>query len=183
MPRWFRNPSTAIPETARKNLESIAQIEKDFDRRLSAPNRLSAAITRVASSFPFILAHAFLIAGWIALNSLGALGVRPFDPFPFSFLNLVLVVEAFFLSTFILMTQHWEIRRADHWAHLHLQIGILAEQEATKMLQLLRGLCDRVGMDKAAQDRELREMIETTEVQVLAEELKRVRATEENRPR
>jgi uncharacterized membrane protein len=49
-------------------------------------------------------------------------------------MNLVIVVEAFFLSTFILMSQSRQSRRSDHWAHLHLQIGILAEQEATKML-------------------------------------------------
>jgi uncharacterized membrane protein len=175
MPRWFRRKSPAITETARKNLESVAQIEQEFDKQRTTLDRITDAITRFAGSFYFIAAHALLFAVWIVLNSLSALGIQPFDPYPFSFINLILVVEAFFLSTFILMSQNRQTRRADHWAHLHLQIGLLAEQEATKMLQLLQALCDRLGLEKAARDKELNEMIVTTEVSVLAQELKKVR--------
>jgi uncharacterized membrane protein len=170
MPRWFRR-KPPISQTARKNLESVAQIEQEFDRQLSRLDRVSDAITRVAGSLPFILGHALALTAWITFNVF----FIPIDPFPFSFVSLAVAVEAFFLTTFILMSQNRQARRADHWAHLHLQIGILAEQEATKMLQLLRELCDHVGLDRARQDKELKELIETTEVSVLAEELKKVR--------
>jgi uncharacterized membrane protein len=179
MPRWFRRKAPAITETARKNLESVAQIEQEYDRQRTTLDRVCDAITRFAGSFYFIAAHALWFAAWITLNSLISLGIRPFDPYPFSFINLVIVVEAFFLSTFILMSQNRQTRRTDHWAHLHLQIGMLAEQEATKMLQLLQALCDRAGLEKAAQDKELKEMIEITEVAVLAQEMKKVREPDE----
>jgi uncharacterized membrane protein len=180
MPRWFRR-DPPITRTARKNLESVAQIEQEFDTDLTPLDRLSHAITRVAGSFAFIVAHILVLGTWILLNSLAFFGLGAPDPYPFNLMNLVLVIEAFFLSTFILMTQNRQARRADHWAHFHLQIGILAEQEATKMLQLLRALCDHAGLKSAAEDKELKEMIETTEVSVLAQELKKVREAGEKK--
>jgi hypothetical protein len=53
-------------------------------------------------------------------------------------------------------------------------VNLLAEQEATKMLQMLqmlRSICDHLGLHKAAADKELEQMIETTHVEVLAQEL------------
>ena len=84
-------------------------------------------------------------------------------------LNLVLAVETVFLSTFVLMSQNRQNHQADRWAHLDLQLSMLGEQEATKMLQLLQKICDRLGMPQVARDRELREMVQTTQVEVLAE--------------
>ena len=64
-------------------------------------------------------------------------------------------------------------------AELHLQVGLLAEQEATKMLEMLRAIHDRLGLAATARDPELREMIRTTQVEVLADELKRAREADE----
>ena len=69
------------------------------------------------------------------------------------------------------MTQNRQTRQADHWAHLNLQIGLLGEQETTKVLQMLKLVCDRLGLDKVASDGELKEMIGKTSVGMLAQEL------------
>ena len=111
------------------------------------------------------------IVGWVVVN-LGAIpGVVPIDPYPFPFLALFVAVEAIFLSTFVLMTQKRQTRQADHWAHLNLQIGLLGEQETTKVLQMLKLVCDRLGLDKVAGDGELKEMVGKTSVGMLAQEL------------
>jgi uncharacterized membrane protein len=96
--------------------------------------------------------------------------LRPFDPYPFSFLALLLSLEAVLLATFVLMTQKRQSRQAEHWAHLTLQIGLLTEQESTKTLQMLTSLCNQFGV-KTAHDTELKEMVEKTAVTHLAEEL------------
>jgi uncharacterized membrane protein len=56
---------------------------------------------------------------------------------------------------------------------LSLQVNLLAEQEATQMLKMLRSICDRLGLQK--DDKELAEMIRTTHVEVLAQELGKAR--------
>jgi uncharacterized membrane protein len=161
--------STVIPGVA-KNIETIMLIEQEFLRRRSRVDRLSDTISRLAGSIGFAIAHVFCFACWIILNS-GVAGVAPFDPYPFSFLALVVAVEVVFLSTFVLMTQKRQNHQADHRAHLHLQIGLLAEQETTKILQLVHKVCDHLGLEKAIRDQELKEMVGETAVGVLAQEL------------
>ena len=64
-------------------------------------------------------------------------GVPHFDPFPFTFLTLVVSLEAIFLSAFILISQNHETRLSERRNQLDLQINLLTEQENTKMLKLL----------------------------------------------
>ena len=163
-------PATKIAEIAQDNIESIAQIEKQFVRSRTSADRLGEIITRGAGSLGFVAAHFCVITAWIAIN-VGAWPLRPpIDPYPFSFLGVMVSVEAVLLSTFVLMNQRRQTRQAEHWAHLNLQIGLLAEQEATKMLQMLTAVCDRLGL-KTDHDRELKEMVEKTMVNHLAQEM------------
>jgi uncharacterized membrane protein len=107
-------------------------------------------------------------------------GERSFDPFPYVFLNLVVAIEAVFLSTFVLISQNREARHADQWAHLDLQISMLAEQENTKVLKMLQAICDRLGLGDAARDKELKDLLEKTRVEELAEHLEKARDTDES---
>jgi uncharacterized membrane protein len=109
--------------------------------------------------------------GWIVINTGVIPGITPFDPFPFSFLALTVAMEVVFLSTFVLMSQNRQSHQADHRAHLHLQIGLLAEQETTKILQMFHKVCEHLGIEKEVRDQELKEMAGETEVGVLAQEL------------
>ena len=72
--------------------------------------------------------------------------MKPFDPFPYAFLTLVVSLEAIFLSLFILMSQNRAALHADRRAHLDLQINLLAEHESTKTLELLKALCEHHGL-------------------------------------
>ena len=158
-----------ISGSVKGNIESIAQLEQEFVRQRSRIDRLGETISRYAGSIGFFVAHAFGVAGWVAINA-GMTAFRPFDPYPFSFLGVLVSLEAVFLSTFVLMTQKRQARQAEHWAHLNLQIGLLSEQEATKMLQMLTMVCNRLGM-ATSQDGELKEMVEKTAIAQLAQEL------------
>jgi uncharacterized membrane protein len=50
-------------------------------------------------------------------------GVKHIDPFPFTFLTLVVSLEAIFLSTFILISQNHDTRISERRNHLDLQIN------------------------------------------------------------
>jgi uncharacterized membrane protein len=73
--------------------------------------------------------------------------VKPFDPYPFNFLTLVVSLEAIFLSTFILISGNRQARLDERRSHLDLQINLLSEQENTKMLKLLQQIADKVGIE------------------------------------
>lgn len=134
--------------------------------------RLGAIADRLndlAASTPFLVTHVAWFAGWILWNS-GAVGLRPFDPFPFGFLTLVVSLEAIFLSIFVLMAQKREASIAELREEMSLQVALRLEQEVTKTLQLVAGLYTRLG-HKVAEDAELREMLQPLDVAAIEREL------------
>ena len=89
----------------------------------------------------FLLRHVFFVAAWTCLNLGFVPGLRPFDPFPFGVLSVVVSSEALFLTIFVLISQHRMVRQAEKRAHFDLKLGMLAEQELTALLQMQRKIC------------------------------------------
>jgi uncharacterized membrane protein len=166
------NPPAKPPGLSQRNIDSIVQLEQGFLRERTTLDWLSDKITTFVGSIYFVIAHVLLIAAWVLVNVAPGL---VFDVYPFQFMNLVLAIETVFLSTFVLMSQNRQTRQADRWAHIDLQISLLAEQESTKMLQMLQKICDRLGMDEVANDKELKEMIKKTHVEILAGKIDQAR--------
>ena len=77
------------------------------------------------------------------------------------------------------MSQNRQKRQAEHWAHVDLQISLLAEQESTKMLQTMQNICRFLGMEKAGEDPELKQLSEQVPVARLAEEVGKTLLPEE----
>src|SRR3954453_17612120 len=164
------DPLPPLPGVAKTNIDAIVNLEREMLQQRSTADRIGNRITRFAGSVPFLAANVVWFSIWVALNTGLIPGVRPFDPYPFNFLCLLVAWEAIFLTTFVLMTQARQDRHADQWAHLDLQLSLLAEQESTKMLGMLQMICGRMGLEQVAGDEELKEMISKTQVEGLAEE-------------
>jgi len=121
--------------------------------------RIADALTRAAASTPFLVGHVVWFAAWILVNTgAGAFGIRPFDPFPFGLLTLVVSLEAIFLSIFVLMAQSREATVAELREEVSLQVVLRMEEEVTKTLQLVAGLYTRLG-HQLSDDAELRAML------------------------
>lgn len=120
--------------------------------------RAADALTGVAASTPFLALHAAWFAVWIAWN-VGAFGLRPFDPFPFGLLTMVVSLEAIFLSIFVLITQSRESTIAELREEVTLAVQLNTEAETTKILQLVLGLYSRLGYP-IGRDEELWRMLE-----------------------
>ncbi len=92
------------------------------------------------------------------LVNTGIIGIRPFDPFPFGLLTLIVSLEAIFLSIFVLMAQSRESTIAELREEVSLQVVLRMEEEVTKTLQLVAGLYTRLG-HRVGDDPELRDML------------------------
>ncbi len=68
------------------------------------------------------------------------------------FLTLGVSLEAIFLSAFIMITQNRQARLADRRNHLDLQINLLAEQEVTKLLEMVEGFHHHLGIGRSDPD-------------------------------
>ena len=116
----------------------------------------------VASSTPFLVLHVIWFLIWIPWN-VGLLHLRPFDPYPFGLLTMIVSLEAIFLSIFVLLAQKREAAIAELREEIALQVGLWTEQEVTKMLQLVTGLYRRLG-HPIADDPDLKEMLRPLDV-------------------
>jgi uncharacterized membrane protein len=166
--------NTPLTEVVRRNIAVVRDIEAEVHRQRTRLDRVSDAISTLIGSPRFLIIQLALIGAWMALNSGLVSKFSPFDPFPFTFMNLVLSGEAIFLTTVVLRAQNRQGREALLQAELQLQVGLLAEQEATKVLEMLRAIHQRLGLN-ATEDHELGEMIQKTQVELLADELKKSR--------
>jgi len=168
------------PQTSRdehpveSNVQTIAKLEREAIDQQSPIDRLTAGITRVLGSTTFIVIHAVWFAVWIVMNSTRP----PFDAYPFSLLNLIVALEALFLTSVVLMTQNRMAQLADRRAHLDLQVNMLAEQELTAMLHMLHGLCTQAGVSVSIHDERVQQLLKETDVRKIAVALERERAAE-----
>lgn len=147
----------------------IEAVKRRYAARRSPVQRLADWLARVASGTAFLLFHIAWFAVWIALN-LGFLGVRPFDPFPFGLLTMVVSLEAIFLSIFVLMSQSREARIAELREEVTLEVNLRVEEEVTKTLQLVAGLYGRLGFS-LGDDGELWEMLQPLDTQRIEHEI------------
>ena len=147
----------------------MARLEENFDRNRTLAERIADAVGGFTGSFRFVILHAIGFGAWIVVNLRWIPGLRPFDPFPFMLLSLVVSIEAIFLATFVLMKQNRMSQRADQRAHLDLQVNLLAEQEMTIVLQMLQRISTRLGVRHPAEAVE--QLSEETSVEALATEL------------
>ena len=137
--------SESLVDETHKNVNRIIAIEQAQKRNRSVGERLAEVIAKFCGSMTFVWVHVAWFGSWIVINQFFP-SLR-FDPFPFTFLTLVVSLEAIFLSTFILISQNHETKLTERRNHLDLQINMLSEQENTKMLEILRQIAEKVGVD------------------------------------
>ena len=86
-------------------------------------------------SFYMIVALAAL---WTGFNLVARrLGIRPFDPPPFVWLQGLVGLGALLMTSIILITQNRRSAEAEQRAQLDLQVNLLAEQKVAKLIALL----------------------------------------------
>lgn len=142
--------ATCADELTRENVQSMRRVEEAALANRSRADRMAAFIATFCGSMPFVWLHVIAFACWIGLNTWPDLA--HWDPYPFTFLTMVVSLEAIFLSSFILISQNYELRISDRRNQLDLQINLLTEQENTKMIQMLERIAKKVGADVADPD-------------------------------
>jgi len=157
----------ATPPSAQANINTVVHLEEASLRERTLADKLSDAIANFVGSILFVVIHVVWFGVWVALNA----GMLRFDPYPFALLCMLVSLEGVLLSTFVLIKQNRMSQRADHRNHLDLQVNLLAEKEITKVLQLQRLICRRLGIREGDTDEEVVELSTVTAIDNLAHEL------------
>ncbi|HET6976208.1 MAG TPA: DUF1003 domain-containing protein [Pyrinomonadaceae bacterium] len=159
-------PSAA--QLTEQNVDTITRLEQAAREQRRTTDRLAEKIAKFCGSMTFVWVHVVWFGGWILVNVIP--GMRHVDPFPFTFLTLIVSLEAIFLSTFILISQNQDSRISERRSHLDLQLNLLSEQENTKMIAMLHAIAAKVGAD-LTQDPHLEALSEETQPERLIEQI------------
>jgi uncharacterized membrane protein len=133
-------------EIVRKNTAAIAEMQRKITEARTLAGRVADGITNFTGSMVFVYVHIVWFALWILLN-VGLIhipNVSEFDPFPFQLLTMIVSLEAIFLSTFVLISQNRLSCASEKRAELDLQVNLLAEQKATKVLEMLDQITEQL---------------------------------------
>ncbi|MBN8901860.1 MAG: DUF1003 domain-containing protein [Rhodospirillales bacterium] len=138
------------PDTVARNIETILRLEDAALRRRSFADRLADGIAGFVGTVLFVLLHLLWFALWATINTGVLPVVKPFDPYPFQLLCMIVSMEGVLLSTFVLIKQNRMGYLTDRRAHVDLQINLLTEREVTQLLQLSERIAERLGVDNGA---------------------------------
>ncbi|AOS83067.1 hypothetical protein BIU88_02240 [Chlorobaculum limnaeum] len=123
-----------VIEGLRKHEILAANPDIDFDKNLTLGQRLADNIASFGGSWKFIIIFGLFIAAWMGIN-IAAIFAKPFDPYPFILLNLVLSTLAAIQAPVIMMSQNRQEERDRQRAIYDYKVNLKAELEIRQLHQ------------------------------------------------
>jgi len=140
---------TRISSFLNKSLESYTEFEEKWT------DALAKFLTKSFGTLKFLILILFFIVLWVVVN-LGLIpGITPFDIYPFIWLVSLSQLFSVVLSVTILISQNQEERINDVRQQMDFEINVRAEQEITKILQMVSEMHLRLGIAKVDKELEL----------------------------
>jgi uncharacterized membrane protein len=124
-----------------QNVETIASLQARSERLVNPHQRGIERMTAFIGRPTTVYVLVALVVAWPVYNVVAThAGWRVFDPPPFSWLQGLVGILALMMTTFVLTTQNRLARIAEQRSHLDLQVNLLSEQKAAKIIELLEEL-------------------------------------------
>ncbi len=114
----------------------VPDVNALFDERMTLGQRAADAVARRLGSWRFLIIQSGVLAVWIAVN-IAEVVFKPFDPYPFILLNLVLSFQAAYAAPVLLMSANRQAEKDRLAAHNASIVGQRAEEENRAILHHL----------------------------------------------
>jgi CRP/FNR family cyclic AMP-dependent transcriptional regulator len=129
----LRDTNELVQSLASKN------VNEEMDERLSFGDRLADKIAEFGGSWAFIILFFVFLGAWVGLNTI-QLWFKPFDEYPFIFLNLMLSCLGAIQAPVIMMSQN----RAQEKDRLRAELDYQVNLKSELMLQQLHAKIDEL---------------------------------------
>jgi uncharacterized membrane protein len=132
---------------------SIARnIADETDEAMTFGQRLADRVAEIGGSWGFIIGFGIFLTIWAVLNGLLLThgGLKPFDPYPFIFLNLILSMVAAIQAPVIMMSQNRQASKDRAAAEHDYEVNLKAELEILALHEKLDALRTRELADMTA---------------------------------
>jgi uncharacterized membrane protein len=139
-----------VIDSLREQETLTENINRAFEKSITFGQRVADRVAAFGGSWIFIGTFFLLLAAWIGLNSVAAL-FRPFDPYPYILLNLMLSCLAAMQAPIIMMSQNRieardRLRSENDYQvnlkaeleirHLHEKLDVLLKHQWQKLLEI-----------------------------------------------
>ena len=101
----LRRSDDVIRRTVTRNVNDVAAEQGTI------LTRFADAVPSFTGSLASLAFHALFLGGWIVVNLSLVRMVKPFDPYPFEFMSVIVSLEAIFLTLFVLTSQNRQSAR------------------------------------------------------------------------
>jgi uncharacterized membrane protein len=131
----------SIAKAIHENVHTIAEVRDAHRQSVGRHQRAVEAASRLLGRPSTVYGLLGVAAFWILYNlSAAHLGARVLDAPPFYWLQGATGLFDALIAATVLTAQSRQNREAEQRAHLALQVNLLAEQKATKIIALLEEL-------------------------------------------
>jgi len=150
MATLLKQENVEISEMEKQVIESVAKnellskdLEEELSKDLTPAQRIADKIAGFGGSWTFILSFFLFLLLWMAINVF-ILVKRPFDPFPFILLNLILSCLAAIQAPVIMMSQNRKEEKDRKRSQNDYKVNLKAELE----IKLLHEKIDHMIIDQ-----------------------------------
>lgn len=142
------------------------ELKSELDFETGPIDNFGVRVTAVLGSMWFLAGYVITFTVWICWNLRFLPGLKPFDPFPFPILQMVVTLFAIILSVSVLVNQNRQGRIERIKRQIEFEVNVRAETEITKVLTMLHEIQQKMGLANAI-DQELEDMKEPIDIKQL----------------
>ena len=107
-------------------------VNEEMQEHSTVLQRVADWIAWFSGSMPFLMINGAWFIIWIIINT-APLGIRPFDPYPFGLLTMIVSLEAIFLSCFVLVSQNRQAEKDRVRSDIEYEVNVKAELEVAHL--------------------------------------------------
>jgi uncharacterized membrane protein len=159
-----------LPPSVSENIETITAFYQRHEEHMSLPQTIIEKMSVMLGSPGYVAASVIFMIGWIVANLVAMeLGFEEVDEPPFFWLQGIIAVNAFIISTTVLIRQNRMSKLAQHHARLDLQVNLLTEEKTSKIIAMLEALRRDLPGVAGNVDHEAHEMAEPADAKTVLE--------------
>src|SRR4030088_2228300 len=113
----------------------VRDLNREVERRLTLADRIADDFARLLGSWIFVLAQAGIMVVWVALNTINL--IRPWDRYPFYFLNFILTIEVLVWASIVLMALNRQADRERMRSQHDYELTVKTEEELKALMNHL----------------------------------------------
>ena len=121
-----------VLESLQRHETLSSNVDAEFDKDLTVGDKMADRLATFGGSWKFLIIFGALLLVWIALNSIMLLK-KPFDPYPFILLNLILSCLAAVQAPVIMMSQNRQESKDRLRSQHDYRVNLKAELEIRQL--------------------------------------------------